>query len=188
MKVILEHMEKEVFKWCQIEYKHISKIIGKDNLIFTNIQKKYKNKLNNLGEVNTKSVKGLNIKRLCVLDPRAKKVLSPEDGKLFDYFVFGGILGSEIMGGRTKKELKIHGVARRNLGKVQMPTDIAVLVTKKIIKNKIPFSKLKFKDEIEIPIKRGISTILPYRYLIEKGKVILAPGLKDYLRKEDSFD
>lgn len=32
--------------------------------------------------------------RVCLLDPSAKKDLSPEDGDLFDVFVFGGILGT----------------------------------------------------------------------------------------------
>jgi len=187
MKVILEHLEAEVYKWCQIEYNHISKIVGKKNLIFTNV-KKGKAKLKNLGEVKTKSVKDLNLKRICVLDPQAPKVLSPKDAENFDYFVFGGILGSERMTGRTKKELKLPGVARRNLGDVQMPTDIAVLVAHRIIEKKKPFSKLKFKYNIEIPIQKGMVTTLPYRFLVENNKVILAPGLKKYLKEEDSFD
>jgi ribosome biogenesis SPOUT family RNA methylase Rps3 len=31
--------------------------------------------------------------RVCLLDPQAKKQLSPEDAESFDTFVFGGILG-----------------------------------------------------------------------------------------------
>jgi ribosome biogenesis SPOUT family RNA methylase Rps3 len=31
--------------------------------------------------------------RVCLLDPSAKKELSPEDGETFDVFLFGGILG-----------------------------------------------------------------------------------------------
>jgi len=188
MKVILEHLEPEVYKWCLIEYKHISKIVGKKNLIFTNIKSKDKSKLKNFGEVKTKSIKNLDYKRLCVLDPQAEKVLSPRDKNNFDYFVFGGILGSESMEGRTNKELKLPGIARRHLGKKQMPTDIAVLTTHRIIEKQKPFSKLKFKDELEIEIQKGMHTILPYRYLIENNKIILAPGLKKYLQEEDSFD
>ena len=43
MKFIIEHLEPELYDWCLIEYEHISKIVGKENLIFTNINKKYKN-------------------------------------------------------------------------------------------------------------------------------------------------
>jgi len=31
--------------------------------------------------------------RVCLLDPSASKELSPEDGDVFDVFLFGGILG-----------------------------------------------------------------------------------------------
>jgi len=31
--------------------------------------------------------------RVCLLDPQADKTLAPEDGEVFDWFVFGGILG-----------------------------------------------------------------------------------------------
>jgi ribosome biogenesis SPOUT family RNA methylase Rps3 len=31
--------------------------------------------------------------RVCLLDPQATEELSPGDGEIFDWFVFGGILG-----------------------------------------------------------------------------------------------
>jgi ribosome biogenesis SPOUT family RNA methylase Rps3 len=37
--------------------------------------------------------------RVCLLDPAAAKDLSPEDGDVFDVFLFGGILGMLILGG-----------------------------------------------------------------------------------------
>lgn len=36
---------------------------------------------------------GINSERVCLLDPAAKTDLSPEDGDVFDAYVFGGILG-----------------------------------------------------------------------------------------------
>jgi ribosome biogenesis SPOUT family RNA methylase Rps3 len=33
--------------------------------------------------------------RICLLDPKAAKDLSPADGDQFDYFLFGGILGDD---------------------------------------------------------------------------------------------
>jgi hypothetical protein len=40
-------------------------------------------------------IKELNIpmERVCLLDPRAEKEIEPEDGEVFDMFLFGGILG-----------------------------------------------------------------------------------------------
>ena len=33
---IIEHLEPKMWPWCIIEYRHISKIVGKNNLIITN--------------------------------------------------------------------------------------------------------------------------------------------------------
>lgn len=187
MKFIIEHLEPEVFKWCLLEYNHISQIVGKNNLIFTKIKKKDLKKLSKLGKVESKSVKELNLKRACILDPFAKNTLSPRDIELFDYLIFGGILGNEPMDGRTKKELSMPGTPRRNLGTKQMSTDTAVLVSYNIINKKIPFNKLKFKDKIEINIGKNLSTILPYRYLLKNNKVVLPKGLIKYLKTEDKF-
>ena len=57
MKFIIEHLEPRLYKWCLIEYKHISDIIAKKSLIFTNLKnKKYADKLKNSGEVFKKSI------------------------------------------------------------------------------------------------------------------------------------
>ena len=45
MKFIIEHLEPELYKWCLIEYRHISEIVDKDGAIFTSINKKDANKL-----------------------------------------------------------------------------------------------------------------------------------------------
>ena len=42
---IIEHLEPELYEWCLIEYKEISKIAGKENLWFSNINPKDKKKL-----------------------------------------------------------------------------------------------------------------------------------------------
>ena len=39
---IIEHLEPRLWKWCMIEYKNISKIVGRKNLWFTNIKQKSK--------------------------------------------------------------------------------------------------------------------------------------------------
>ena len=35
--------------------------------------------------------------RICLLDPSATKELTPEDGDIFDIFLFGGILGESMI-------------------------------------------------------------------------------------------
>ena len=109
MKYILEHLEKRLYTWCLLEYEHISQLVGKEKLIFTNIKtEKQKAKLKPFGQVESKSVinLGLNNEKVCILDPFAPKTLTSEDGKRFEYFIFGGILGDYPMRARTKEELQ----------------------------------------------------------------------------------
>ncbi|KAJ9119769.1 hypothetical protein QFC22_003479 [Naganishia vaughanmartiniae] len=64
------------------------------------------------------------ISKVCLLDPKAERVLSPEDGEpgVFEYFLFGGILGDDPPRDRTG-ELRRMGFETRHLGSVQMTTD-----------------------------------------------------------------
>ena len=95
MRFVIEHLEPELFEWCLIEYEHISKIVGKQNLIFANVNKKYSKKLQRYGEVHEKSVFGLKFKKICVLSQYTEKELTTNDKSKFEYFVFGGILGDK---------------------------------------------------------------------------------------------
>ncbi|MFQ5621691.1 MAG: SAM-dependent methyltransferase [Candidatus Nanoarchaeia archaeon] len=186
MKVIIEHLDPKVWPWSVLEYRHISSIVGKENVIFTRVAKREFHKLLGFGEVHEERVKDLKFENVCILDPEAEEVLKPSDKK-FDYFLFGGVLGNEPMDQRTDKELSSQlGYERRHLGKKQMSTDTAVNVVFKIIEVGIPFDKLKFVDDIEIEIEEGYSNIMPYRYLVgEDGKPVLPEGLIEYLKEEE---
>jgi ribosome biogenesis SPOUT family RNA methylase Rps3 len=185
MKFIIEHLEPRLFKWCIIEYTHISEIVGKDNLIFTNIRENDVKKLEKLGEVHTQSVKEMTYNNSCVLDPFAKKELDANDK--FDYMILGGILGDEPMKKRTEIELTNFIKAEvRHLGKKQMSTDTAVYVSKYIIDGG-KFSDIKFQDEIEIDIREGESIQLPFRYVLIDGKPMLPNGLVEFLKKRKDF-
>lgn len=188
MKYIIEHLEKEVYEWCLIEYEHISKIVGKENLIFTDVKNNSdKKKLISFGEVYSESIHFLinNVfagKRLCLLDLDAEKTLSPSDKNEFDFLVFGGILGDYPPKARTKELLGDLKCEKRNLWKEQMSTDNAVYTAKKIISG-TEIGKIKFKDEIEIWINDKESTILPYRYVLAGGKPLISKKLLGYLKK-----
>jgi ribosome biogenesis SPOUT family RNA methylase Rps3 len=103
MKFIIEHLEPELFEWCRIEYEHISEIVGKQNLIFTNV-KNSKNKkfLENLGLVYSDSICEKDFGKMCVLSQFAKKTLVSSDKNNFDCFLFGGILGDNPPKKRTE--------------------------------------------------------------------------------------
>ena len=37
---VIEHLEPKLWKWCRFEYENMSKIVGKPNILFTNIKRK----------------------------------------------------------------------------------------------------------------------------------------------------
>ena len=191
VKFVIEHLEPELYEWCLIEYEHISKIIGKNNTIFTNINKNGKDKLKDYGTVYEESVSDLNFNNICVLSQYAEKTLTANDRNKFQYFVFGGILGDNPAKKRTNaiidnlKNKKIN-FETRNLGNVQMPTDVAVYVTKKILEGK-NINDFKFIDKVEIEINENESVTLPFRYVIDNNKLVINEKLVEHLRKRKEF-
>jgi ribosome biogenesis SPOUT family RNA methylase Rps3 len=77
------------------------------------------------------------VSKVCLLDPKAPKILAPEDGEpgKFEYFLFGGILGDDPPLDRTGA-LRALGFEGRHLGPVQMTTDTALAVTKRVVEDK----------------------------------------------------
>jgi ribosome biogenesis SPOUT family RNA methylase Rps3 len=185
MKYIIEHLDPKLFEWCIIEYKFISGFIGKEDVIFTNLGPTMQKKLSGLGECHRQSVKEMNLKNACVLDPTAEKTLSPKDN--FDYLIFGGILGDNPPKARTQEALPLPGIQRRNIGLKQFPTDNAMFVCKKIVEG-TPFSKFKFVEELEIEIEKGESVNLPFRYVMIDDKPLISDELVNYIREHCGFD
>lgn len=191
MKFIIEHLEPKLYEWCLIEYEHISKIVGKENLIFTNVNKKYINKLRKYGIVYEKNISKLKLKNLCMFSQYSKKTLITKDKNKFQYFVFGGVLGDYPARKRTlqlvktlkKQKIKFE---TRNLGNKQMPTDTAVYVSKKILEGK-KLNDFKFADELEIEINESESITLSFRYAVDKNKVIISEKLVEHLRRRKEF-
>jgi len=164
------------------------KKVGKENIIFTNI-KEGKEKIEKFGLVKGKSVIELKLKNACLLDPKADKTFSPKDK--FDYLIFGGILGDYPRRGRTDELLtkKMKGIKTRNLGKKQMSTDTAVYVAKLISDGK-KLEDLPFKDKPSIMLKAGKyneEIQLPYRYLVEKGEIVVSKKLLKHLQEKEDL-
>ncbi len=180
MYFIIEHLEPLMYAWCVLEYKHISSVVGKRQLIFTNV-KKGADKIKDLGNIRKESARNLKLMKACILDPSAKKALTPEIAKQFGNFIFGGILGDNPQRFRTKRELSSKlNLPAFNLGPKQMSTDTAVIVCKKIVDGK-NLSELEFVEEYVISEGEGLERLLPYRYLVEAGKTVFTPGLKKLL-------
>src|SRR3989344_6916223 len=132
---IIEHLEPKLWPWCLIEYRNISKIVGKNNLWFANIQQRDKKKLSRYGKVFSQSATTMKLQKVCILDPAAKKNLVSNDKIKFSYYVFGGILVDNPPRNRTEVELtsKFQNASKRNIGKAQLSTDNAVYVVNKIL-------------------------------------------------------
>ena len=182
---IIEHCDRRLYSWSLAEEEHASTIVGKEHLWFTKVSG---SALQPFGKVFSESAIQLyaqkKLKNVCVLDPAATKTLTPEEAKTFDYFVFGGILGDDPPRKRTEPELtsKMHGVVARNIGKKQMSTDTAVYVVHQIVLGK-KLSELRFQDELEIPLGKNESTVLPYRYVVVDGKVRISEELIEFLKR-----
>ncbi len=186
---VIEHLEPELWDWCIIEYKHISQMVGKEQVWFTNIKKEDIHKLAPFGKVTEQSVKELGLKDACILDPEAPETLTPLAAKEFTYFVFGGILGDHPPKKRTEEELTcfLKDIRAFDIGKEQMSTDNAVFVTKEIIEGK-NLSNLKFQDSLEIEIDEIESTILPFRYTLVQGKPLISEELVRFIKKRDKVE
>jgi len=183
---IIEHLEPELYAWCIIEYKNISKIVGKENLYFTNIKREDINKLKEYGKVFSESVKTMKLENSCILDPESNETLTTQKAAEIDFFIFGGILGDNPPKKRTEIELTrfIKNHKTYNIEKKQMSTDNAVLTVKRIL-NGENIKEMKFQDKIEIKIDDIMTTILPYRYPLVNGKPQISQELVDFIKKRD---
>ncbi len=193
IKFVIEHLEQLLSKWILIEYKHSSQIVGKENVVFTNVRRSdWRKILLRIGEVYEESITSRRIHsmfdKIIILDPQAKILLSPKD---FMYcgsiaIVIGGILGDNPPKGRTRKLLteKMDNIAEiRNLGGNQFSIDGAVFMAYQILNG---------REITEIPIivgweeKRimmGIehSVFLPYAYPLVEGRPLISKELLEYL-------
>jgi ribosome biogenesis SPOUT family RNA methylase Rps3 len=182
---IIEHLEQRMWHWCIIEYKHISKIVGRKNIWFTNIRRC--KELQKYGSIISRPARKIDLKNACVLDPDADKILTPLEAKGFDYFIFGGILGDFPAKKRTKSMLSSKlSAEKRNIGKRQMSTDNAVYVVKQI-RSGIPLEHIKFKQGIEIHTGKNESVRMPYRYAVVDNKPLISPELISYLKRKRGF-
>ena len=185
---VIENLEPKLYRWVLIEYDWISQIVGKRNLIFTNVRTSI-DRVEKFGAVYPESVSELNFSNCCILDPQAEKTLTPAEAKKFDYFIFGGILGNNPQEGRTKTLLtsKMEGRCEvRNLGHKQFSTDTAVLVTKMIYEG-IPLEKIEFREPIVLKISPVEEVELPYPYVVKNGEPVISPALIVMLKKQKGF-
>lgn len=101
---VIEHLDPELEAWSALEYTAIAEesTTAGCNFYLSSVspQLKVPQALEQIKSttVEQRSVEEIfahNKNRVCLLDPQAKKELAPEDGDVFDVFLFGGILGDD---------------------------------------------------------------------------------------------
>lgn len=197
VKVVIENLEEKPSKWLMLEYENSSEIVGRENIIFTNVRdEKLRNLLKGLGEVYEESVLELGLDgNLIILEPQAPKLLTPEDYRLkvVNYVVVGGILGDHPPRGRTWKLLtsKLKTGNPRSLGRGQFAINGAVYVALQVARG-LTLNDIPVVEGLEIEVSRSKTythTIyLPYVYPIVDGKPLIPRGLIEYLKGRIMFD
>jgi len=96
----------------------------------------------------------------------------------------GGILGVEEFTGKTGALItRPQGLEARHLGPLQLPIDMAVLVSN-LVRLGMALEDLELTTEVELELGPDRSVELPYAYPVVEGQVLLTPGLVDYLRRK----
>ncbi len=186
MLFVIEHLEPKLSEWLRIEYSHAARIVGRKELLITNVKRKNEfRKLAGVARVERKRACELFKQReLIVLDPRARKKLSPTDVQNRKAVVVGGILGEEPPLGRTKKLLtkSLPGALARNLGKHQFAIDGAAYVAKQVLEGK-RLEGVSVQRGLKIQISEVYSTFLPYAFPLVKEKPLISRELVAYLKR-----
>ncbi|KAK2593527.1 hypothetical protein QQS21_008750 [Conoideocrella luteorostrata] len=190
---IVEHLEPELGTWSELEYIAIAKETSDSNgqFILSSLPAEFKAPAA-LSTIPAFTPEHRGVEELyagrkskvCLLDPAAAKDLSPEDGEVFDAFVFGGILGDDPPRDRTS-ELRKKGFEGRRLGPKQMTTDTAVRVTRMVVQDGTPLDKIPHIDFPELKFDKHESTQMPFRYVTDKeGNPIMPEGMKELIRQD----
>lgn len=189
---VVEHLDPELGPWSALEYKTIANESWQAGCEF--ILSSVPNSLlssEELKEVGA-NARGDSVEvyfshkkeKICLLDPAAKQELEPEDGKNFDVFLFGGILGDDPPRDRTS-ELRKKGFIGRRLGPVQMTTDTAVRVTRLVVLEGKKLDDISYVDFPELQLDEHESTEMPFRYVTNNdGKPIMPNGMLELIKAD----
>ncbi|KAI9628124.1 hypothetical protein KEM48_011802 [Puccinia striiformis f. sp. tritici PST-130] len=127
---------------------------------------------------------GVALEDVCLLDPKAEQELKPEDGSRFRWFLFGGILGDDPPRDRTA-QLRVCGFPSRHLGNIQMTTDTALAVTKRIVEDGRTLDDLDWVVKPELVFTPNEKVEMPFKYLaLPNGQPIMPDGMRELIHKD----
>lgn len=103
---VVEHLDPELGEWSALEYEAIATESAQAGVNFylssvpesLSLPPKLKNAPGfEMERRGVEEIYASNKDRVCLLDPAAEKELDPRDVKVFDVFLFGGILGTSAL-------------------------------------------------------------------------------------------
>ncbi|KAJ3515854.1 hypothetical protein NLJ89_g1498 [Agrocybe chaxingu] len=197
-----EETPKSIPPWVELEYAHMRILAGSTSQVrFTHLSTSSCESINSIftgssssnaglsafschqqGVVGLMKELGVPIDQVCLLDPKAEKELSPEDGGR-PVSVVSGILGDDPPRDRTS-ELRVHGFPTRHLGPIQMTTDTALGVTKIVVHDRVPLQDIPYIDYPTIRFNAKESVEMPFRYIADGKEPCLPPGMKELLYED----
>lgn len=207
--IFVEHLDPELEEWQILEYNCIADESNAQNWEFMLLGLKDVSTAGQLLKIPKACLTNTTVEdlysnddtkdkqKVCLLDPKATQDLAPEDAKLFDTFLFGGILGDDPPRDRTS-ELRKLGFAGRRLGTEQMTTDTAARVTRMVIEGKQRLEDIRYVDrpDIKLPATESEregnadeSVSMPFRYVKRKdGTPVMPNGMVKLLAKDAEKD
>ncbi|OOQ86200.1 hypothetical protein PEBR_22384 [Penicillium brasilianum] len=184
---VVEHLDPELGPWSALEYAAIAResYASGARFLLSSVPAELQLPADLAAtkglEVEQRSVEEIFADRkdkVCLLDPAATTELNPDDGDIFEVFLFGGILD------RTS-ELRKKGYIGRRLGPKQMTTDTAVRVTRMVVHERVPLEKIPYVDYPEILINEHERTEMPFRYVTDaQGEPIMPDGMVDLIKND----
>ena len=102
---VVEHLDPELGSWSALEYQAIARESASAGVGFclSSVPRELELPAE-LREMNSLIIENQSVEtvfkddkeRICLLDPKGKAELSPEDAEKFEVFLFGGILGKNM--------------------------------------------------------------------------------------------
>jgi len=190
IKICIEHLEESYSLWLLYEYINASKLIGRNNIIYSNISSgRIYRILSRYGKVYKNRLKyHVSTSKILVLDPDADIELKYSDLNDIEYIVVGGILGEHPRRGRTKKLLSNYyrDSKVRNIGDGQYSIDGAVYMAY-LISNSMDIREIPKVNKLKI-FSDGYITELPYIYPIRNGEPIISSVIMKIINEIGIFD
>lgn len=186
MLFVIENLEPKLSEWLHIEYSNASRIVGKKNLLITNVKRKAeRKKLSKIALVERRpAVEVFKQSETLLLDPKSRKSLAPTDLVGKKATLIGGILGADPPLGRTKEMLSksMPQAITRNIGKGQFSIDGATYVAKQVSDGKA-LGEVPVQHGLELRITKIYTVILPYAFPLVRGKPMISNKLVSYLKR-----